>query len=496
MKKNVIYIVIAVASLLAGVLGTYAVLDPARHPGAAQVGDTHDRAGESTDAHSGHEHTQPDAGDWCAEHRVPESQCTKCHPEKIVEFREAGDWCGEHDSPESHCRLCNPGLRFENEPVLVAAKVEGPSVYFARNATACNTDGAIIQFASVETAARTGIVVEPVLHLPGDREIIEAPAEIIFDETQSQLITTSVPATVVRWLAEPGASLTAGAAIAELESPEMASLQADYLEALAESRFDAIETQRADSLYANRLISEVEYQQKRSEYQIVAARLTGWEGRLRAAGMSRRQIDELEETGVGSRWTLRAERPATLLERQAPLGVQQTAGGAIALIGDPRALWIHGHVRERDAQAVRVGQQIEFALDGSALDRVRAEVFWVAQFVDPVTRTVAVRARLMDTSGGLKAHRFGRMLVAHDDEQHGILVDKNAIQWEGCCNIAFVQAGPNQFIPRKVTIERGDRTHYRVTSGLEPGELVVVNGSYLLKTELMKSSLGAGCAGH
>jgi hypothetical protein len=46
--------------------------------------------------------------DWCEEHQVPESQCTKCHPELIPAFKATGDWCEEHQMPESQCTKCDP----------------------------------------------------------------------------------------------------------------------------------------------------------------------------------------------------------------------------------------------------------------------------------------------------------------------------------------------------------------------------------------------------
>ena len=49
--------------------------------------------------------------DWCVEHQVPESQCTRCNPSLIPAFQATGDWCGEHGMPESQCRVCNPDLR-------------------------------------------------------------------------------------------------------------------------------------------------------------------------------------------------------------------------------------------------------------------------------------------------------------------------------------------------------------------------------------------------
>jgi len=54
--------------------------------------------------------------DWCDEHKVPESQCTRCNPELIAAFKATNDWCEEHGLPESQCLLCNPDLKIERPP--------------------------------------------------------------------------------------------------------------------------------------------------------------------------------------------------------------------------------------------------------------------------------------------------------------------------------------------------------------------------------------------
>jgi len=51
--------------------------------------------------------------DWCGEHGVPESMCTRCNPALVPAFRATGDWCEEHGLPESQCRACNPDLVIE-----------------------------------------------------------------------------------------------------------------------------------------------------------------------------------------------------------------------------------------------------------------------------------------------------------------------------------------------------------------------------------------------
>lgn len=54
--------------------------------------------------------------DWCDEHQVPESQCTRCNPELIPAFKATNDWCEEHGVPESQCTKCNPDLVIARPP--------------------------------------------------------------------------------------------------------------------------------------------------------------------------------------------------------------------------------------------------------------------------------------------------------------------------------------------------------------------------------------------
>lgn len=54
--------------------------------------------------------------DWCGEHGVAESQCTKCHPELSAAFKATNDWCAEHGLPESQCTKCNPNLKIVRPP--------------------------------------------------------------------------------------------------------------------------------------------------------------------------------------------------------------------------------------------------------------------------------------------------------------------------------------------------------------------------------------------
>lgn len=75
-------------------------------PAAAGQGDRHASQGVVPGSYD----------DWCGEHEVPESQCTRCDRSLIAAFKATHDWCDEHGLPESQCKACNPALRIVRPP--------------------------------------------------------------------------------------------------------------------------------------------------------------------------------------------------------------------------------------------------------------------------------------------------------------------------------------------------------------------------------------------
>ena len=54
--------------------------------------------------------------DWCEEHGVPETQCTRCDPSLVPAFQAANDWCAEHGLPMSQCTIHDPNLKIVRPP--------------------------------------------------------------------------------------------------------------------------------------------------------------------------------------------------------------------------------------------------------------------------------------------------------------------------------------------------------------------------------------------
>jgi len=54
--------------------------------------------------------------DWCSEHSVPETACTRCDASLIAAFKATSDWCEDHGVPKSQCLVCDPNLKIVRPP--------------------------------------------------------------------------------------------------------------------------------------------------------------------------------------------------------------------------------------------------------------------------------------------------------------------------------------------------------------------------------------------
>jgi cobalt-zinc-cadmium efflux system membrane fusion protein len=170
-----------------------------------------------------------------------------------------------------------------------------------------------------------------------------------------------------------------------------------------------------------------------------------------------------------------------------------SSGERLLTIVDTRSVWAVLDVPEEAAARLRPDAAIVFTTHGLRGEQLPGRVTWIATELDRRTRTLKAHAALENQDGRLKAGAFGAAEVTLGDRRDALLVPLDAVQWEGCCNVVFVPAGERAFLPRKVTLGGATGTHVEVLRGLEAGEVVVSVGAFLLKTELLKGSIGAGC---
>ncbi len=432
---------------------------------------------------------------WCAGHGVPEALCTRCHRDLIPAFRAKGDWCAEHALPETQCARCDPRLAVTGP--AAAAPVAGPTTPTARRTSpprpGCRTHAERIQLASPEVVAQVGIATAKVLQAPF-RDLVEVVAQVAYPADRRAELSARLGGLVVEVRAALGQWVTQGEVLAVVDAPELGAAKAELVSAGAlldvRARNHAREVELAErGVGTQRAVLEADTRLAEARAELQRAAL-----RLRALGLSAEEVQGVRRADdADSRLAVRAPFAGVVVTRDAVQGEVVQAGEGLLTIVDTRTMWALLDVPEASLARVGPGQPVVLTVHALPGEQFGGRVTWVSTALDPRTRTLAARAELRNDDGRLRANAFGRAQVALSDRRDALMVPVEAVQWEGCCNVVFVPDGADAFRPRKVRLGGATATHVEVLLGLEPDDVVVTVGAFLLRTELLKGSIGAGC---
>ncbi|WNG55316.1 efflux RND transporter periplasmic adaptor subunit [Archangium gephyra] len=406
--------------------------------------------------------------DWCKEHAVPESKCTKCNPKLVAKFIEAGDYCREHGFPESVCPYCHPEL-------VKKAGAE-PPVF--------PEPGTRVRLASAETARDAGIQTQRVERRRFARTL-DVVGRLEFNQNQLALLSARSDALVVEVRVDMGDEVKAGQPLVVVTSAAVGENQGRLSAAQAR-----VEAARA-ALTREQLLVERGISPRKSLEQ-ARADLAAAEGEQEAARAALMAAGATSGSQQGT-YALKALFSGTVVARDAMPGRHVAAGQTLLQVANLDTLWAQLEVPEADAGAVRAGQRVTLTFEGFGGESREATLTRVGNSVDPATRTVRARVELPNPDRALKAGVFLRAKVQVAAEHEALLVPREAIQRAEGRALVFVKKEVGLYQPVAVELGSGTREHVEVLKGLEPGAEVVTTGAFLLKTEILKESIGAGC---
>jgi cobalt-zinc-cadmium efflux system membrane fusion protein len=301
------------------------------------------------------------------------------------------------------------------------------------------------------------------------------PAEAIGDESAQALLSSPVKGIVSGILIPPGQHIDAGVGLITLQSPELARLKADWLSARAkQERFEG-ELAREQRLFDGQAGSRRELEAARSEAATARADEEAARLALEARG--------LNPATAGAVMTVEAPRGGAVttykiqlgqgVEAGQELGSFQAAAAAIVRLELPLPApenWQTGAIAE-----VRKG-------DGQ---RWKARLEGTPTTLTSDTRRLSYRLRLL--GGPLPIP--GTPLEVHVALAKTVVLPQSALQQvEGTWGV-FVKKGEEAvFRP----VQRGPElgTDVMVLDGVKPGETVVGEGAYLLKSLQIKRKSG------
>ncbi len=201
---------------------------------------------------------------------------------------------------------------------------------------------------------------------------------------------------------------------------------------------------------------------------------------------------------------IRAPFDGVVVEQHAVPGEMVSAETWQFVIADMSTMWVKLAVKREDASLLSVGQEVVLVADG-VREPIRTKLAWINPEIDVTTQTIQAgcevsnlptksKEDLSEATTGflLQANQYGRAVICVETRTDAVVVPAAAIQrMPDLSDVAFVANGTDSQSYERRQIRLGKRQHgmIEIVDGVQPGELVVTQGSFILKSELMKAEL-------
>ena len=283
-----------------------------------------------------------------------------------------------------------------------------------------------------------------------------------------------------------GQKVGRGAVLVTLESVEVGRARADYLAAKTRLEQTKAEVDRETRLLAGGATSDRAVLVAQTEQAQAQAALRGAEDRLSTLGLG---------AGVnGQSVSLVAPIAGTVLQVNARMGQPVGPTDTLVVVGETEQVWLGVDVYERDVGKVHVGDDVRVSSVAFPGRVFEGKVDKLGSVVDAERHVLDARIVLPNQDGALKPGMTATARIlggASGDGGMALVVPRHAVQTVDGQPFVFVQREPGKYEMRPV--ERGADLDddIEIARGLTLDETLVVDGSFILKSEALKAQMGA-----
>ena len=356
---------------------------------------------------------------------------------------------------------------------------------------AVELDGALVkdgQGQLIKTAKAASVTRSGRLSLTG---------EVAFDEKKVVHVSTLIGGVARRVFVTTGDRVKKGAALFELDSVELGRLRSAYLQARARVTLAKENYQREKKLHADQISSGKDKQQSETQYREAEIALKAARDQLRLVGSG--HGGGKQDGGNPGRMTLRAPMAGVVVAKHVVPGERITPDKEVLTVADLSTVWVWAHVYERDLARLlqaRSAGNLQALVNLSAFPGKAfvGAVDYVGATMEETTRTVKVRVVVDNAGGLLRPGMFASVDVTLGSGGEALMVPAEAVVSDGEDRFLFVRVGIKRFLRRDVTVGAPSAGQVEISAGLKVGEEIVVRGAFLLKSDVLREKMGAGCA--
>ncbi|MBP6004791.1 MAG: efflux RND transporter periplasmic adaptor subunit [Pyrinomonadaceae bacterium] len=237
-------------------------------------------------------------------------------------------------------------------------------------------------------------------------------------------------------------------------------------------------------------VSRGEFEQAAVRRQTAESELTVARQRLILLGISPSRVNNLRSPSkITSEISLTAPVIGTITKRDVNQGMVVEPNKELMRVTDLSSVWVIAQVYEKDIGLLRTGSGASVTTDAYPGRLFRGQVTYIDPNINPETRTAQVRVELDNPDRAIKLGMyvnvaFGSMGTA---ERTMPVIPAGAVQDLGGRKVVFIATDkPNVFTVKTVRLGAENNGRFTVLEGLNVGDRVVTEGSFLLRAELLK----------
>jgi membrane fusion protein, heavy metal efflux system len=356
--------------------------------------------------------------------------------------------------------------------------------------TTGETAGDVEVILSPEAVAQAGIKTAEVTVVESSAAI-QVPGTVMANAYHEVKVFPIVGGIVTKVHAELGSPVKRGAPLVTLFSAELAEAQTKYLAMRAMLDADQKRLQRTRQLVEIGAASRQELEEAVAASASRATEVEAARQRLLLLGLSRKQVASLSNPRqVVADVLVPAPINGIVTSRSANLGQVVGMGEELFVVTDLSEVWAVGGLYEQDFQTARVGSEASLTTPAYPDLTLRGRVTYIDPRVDSQTRTAKVRVEVPNPDGRLRLGMYVTVSLTTRSREQAVVVPRTAVQTIGGRHVVFVPAEDEEgkFIQRSVELGPLAGELYLVLKGLQPGEVVVTEGSFFLRAESLRNA--------
>lgn len=341
-----------------------------------------------------------------------------------------------------------------------------------------------------EAVARAGIKTAKLVAVESGASI-RVPGTVMANAYREVKVTPIAGGIVSKVHVALGDAVKRGVPLVTLFSADLADAQTKYLSMVAMLEADHRKLDRTRQLFEIGAASRQELEEITAVHAGHATEVEAARQRLFLLGLSPEHVQALNSPSqVVSNVVVPAPIDGAITGRTANLGQVVGMGQELLVVTDLSEVWVIGDLYEQDFQTVRAGSEATLTTPAYPGLTLRGHVTYIDPRVDSQTRTGKVRVEVPNPDGRLRLGMYLSMAFATRLGQRVTLLPKPAVQSLGDRQVVYlpVRDEAGKFVQRSVRLGGESGEHYVVLSGVKPGDVVVIEGSFFLRAEAVRNA--------